>query len=134
MAFQPNALTDMQSANPLSHSEETASVNWEMAYLSSHAQATPLADLEAAHLPHESPRDPSRPPSYVEEDMAEPLPTYVDAIRRKMKQTMPYPDDRLPSKPLRFWLSVILALFLLGVIAIPIAVARDKVDSSNPET
>ena len=134
MAFQPNALTDTQSANPLSHSEETASVNWEMVHLSSHAQATPLADLEAAHLPHESSRDPSRPPSYVEEDMAEPLPTYVDAIRRKMKQAMPYPDNQLPSKPLRFWLSVILALVLLGVIAIPIAVARDKVDSSNPET
>ena len=40
----------------------------------------------------------------------------------------------MPSKPLRFWFSVILALVLLGVVAIPIAVAREKIDSSNPET
>ena len=122
MAFQPIALTDTQLASPPSHSQETAPVDREMAYPSSHAQATPLADLEAAHLPHESSRDPSRPPSYMEEDMAEPLPTYVDAIRRKMKQAMPYPNNQMPSKPLRFWFSVILALVLLGVIVIPIAV------------
>ena len=134
MAFQPIALTDTQSANPPSYTQETASADSETAHLSSHAQATPLADLEAAHLPHESSRDPSRPPSYVEEDMAEPLPTYMDAIRRKMKRAMPYTNNQRPSKPLRFWLSVIFALTLLGVIAIPIAVARDKVDSSNPET
>ncbi|KAK0509070.1 hypothetical protein JMJ35_008441 [Cladonia borealis] len=134
MAFQPIALIDTQSASPPSQFQETASTDWEMAYLSSHAQATPLADLEAAHLPHESSRDPSRPPSYVEEDMAEPLPTYVDSIRRKMKQAMPYSNNGMPSKPVRFWLSVILALVLLGVIAIPIAVARNQVDSSTPET
>ncbi len=134
MAFQPIALTDTQSANPPSHSQETATADSETAHLPSHAQATPLADLEAAHLPHESSRDPSRPPSYVEEDMAEPLPTYVDAIRRKMKQAMPYPNNQIPSKPLRFWLSVLLALVLLGVIVIPLAVARDGIDSSNRET
>ena len=133
LTFEPIALTDTQSASPPSHFQETASAGWEMAYLSSHAQATPLADPEAAHLPHESSRDPSRPPSYVEEDMAEPLPTYVDAIRLKMKQAMPYPNNGMPSKPVRFWLSVILAIVLLGVIAIPVAVARNKIDSSNPE-
>lgn len=134
MALQSIALTDTQSASLPSHSQDTAPADWEMAYLSSHAQATPLADLEAAHLPHESSRDSSRPPSYVEEDMAEPLPTYVDANRRKMKQAMPYSNNGMPSKPARFWLSVILALVLVGVIAIPIAVARNQVDSSNPET
>ena len=134
MTFEPIALTDTQSASSPSNFQETASADWEMAYRSSHAQATPLANLEAAHLPHESSRDPPRPPSYVEEDMAEPLPTYVDAIGRKMKQAMPYPTNGMPSKPVRFWLSVILALVLLGVVAIPIAVARNKIDSSNPET
>ena len=96
MAFHSIALIDTQSASPPSHSQETASTDWEMAYLSSLAQATPLADLEAAHLLHESSRDPSRPPSYMEEDMAEPLPTYVDSIRRKMKQAMPYSKMRCP--------------------------------------
>ena len=105
-----------------------------MAYQSSHAQATPLADLEAALVPHESSRDHSRPPSYVEEDMAEPLPTYVDSIRRKMKHVMPYSNNGMPSKPVRFWLSVTLVLVLLSVIAIPIAVAKDQLDSSTSET
>ena len=134
MALQSIALTDTQSASLQSHSQETASTDWKMAYLSFHAQGTPLADLEAAHLPHESSRDSSRPPSYVEEEMAESLPTYVDAIRWKMKQAMPYSNKGIPSTPVRFWLSVILALVLLGVIAIPIAVVRNQVDSSNPET
>lgn len=134
MAFQPIALTDTQSASLPSDSQETASADWGMAYLFTHAQATPLADLEAAHLRHEPSRDPSRPPSYVEEDMAEPLPTYVDAIRRKMKKSMPYSNNGMPSKPVRFWLSVILALIFLGVIAIPIAVPRNQVDSSTAKT
>lgn len=131
MAFQTIALTDTQSLNPPFRSQGTSSPDSETAHLSSHAQATPLADLEAVHLPRESSRDSSRPPSYVEEDMAEPLPTYVDSIRRKMKQAMPYPNNRRPSKPLRLWLSVILALVFLGVIAIPIAIGRSKIDSSN---
>ena len=133
MGFQSITLADAQSANPTSQSQGTSSPNAETAHLSSHAQATPLADLEAAHLPHDSYGEPSRPPSYVEEDMAEPLPTYVDAIKRKMKQAMPYPKNRTPSKPLRLWLSAILALVFLAVIAIPIAVGRAKIDSSGPQ-
>ena len=133
MGFQPITLADAQSANPTSQSQGTSSPNAETAHLSSHAQATPLADLEAAHLPHESYGELSRPPSYVEEDMAEPLPTYVDAIKRKMKQAMPYPNNRTRSKPLRLWLSAILALVFLAVIAIPIAVGRAKIDSSGPQ-
>ena len=125
LAFQPIALIDTQSASPPSQFQETASTDWEMAYLSSHAQATPLADLEAADVPHESSRNHSGPPSYVEENMAEPLPSCVNSIRRKMKHVIPYSNNGMPSKPVRFWLAVSLALVLLSVIAIPIAVARN---------
>ena len=133
MAFQPIALPDTQSANRHSRSQGTSSPDSETAHLPSHAQATPLVDLEGAYLPHESHRDPSRPPSYVEEGMAEPLPTYMDSIKQKMKQAMRYPNNRMSSKPLRLWLSVIVALVFLSVIAIPIAVGRAKIDSSGPQ-
>ena len=133
MGFQPITLADTQSVNPSSLSDGTSSLIAETSHLSSHAQATPLAYLEAAHLPHDAYGESSRPPSYVEEDMAEPLPTYVDAIKRKMKQAMPYPKNRTPSKSLRLWLSARLALVFLAVIAIPIAVGRAKIDSSGPQ-
>ena len=107
------------------------SIDSETAHLPSHPQATPLTDLEAAHLPHELSRDPSRPPSYGEEDMAEPLPTYMEAVRRKMKQAMPYPTET-PSKSTRFWLSIVLALVQLALIAVPIAVSRERINSDNP--
>lgn len=86
----------------------------------------PLTGLEAAHLADHSfvalPRFPTRPPSYVEHDMEEPPPTYMDAVRRRIKVVQRYPASKVQSPRRRLCVLTGIALCLIGVIAVPIAI------------
>lgn len=93
--------------------------------MAAQTDAVPLTDLEAAHLPDtSSARSPTRPPSYMEQDMEEPLPTYKEAAKRKMKAVQQYPAARVPSKRGRYLILFGFSLLIILVIAIPAAVVH----------
>ena len=84
-----------------------------------------MADLEAAHLPPPScPSSLSRPPSYIEEYMAEPLPTYKDVALAKIQQQR----LRLPNPPLRrarTYIAICFAVACFGLVVVPLALSYE---------
>jgi len=105
-----------------------------MAAHTTQADTVPLTDLEAAaHLPDSSsvrPHD-SRPPSYMEQDMEEPLPTYMQAAKRRMKAVQQYPATKMPNRRARICLAIGLGLLCIIIVATSIAVTQVNVNSGN---
>jgi len=101
-----------------------------MAAHTTQADTVPLTDLEAAHLPDSSSVRPhaSRPPSYMEQDMEEPLPTYMQAVKRRMKA---YPATKMPNRRARICLAIGLGLLCIIIVATSIAVTQVNVNSGN---
>lgn len=89
------------------------------------SQTTPLADFEAAHLPPPSHSSSlSRPPSYIEEDMTEPLPTYKDVALAKIQQQrlrLPIP----PSKHARIYIAIGFAVFCVVLVVVPLVLSYE---------
>ncbi len=94
--------------------------------MTQHGDEIPLTDLEAAHLANDSfvalPNFPTRPPSYAEHDMEELPPTYMEAVRRKMKAVQRYPATKVQSPRGRLCVFVCIALCLIIVVSVPIAI------------
>ena len=78
-----------------------------------------VSDVEAA-----PPQTHERLPAYMEQDMDEPLPTYMQAVRHKMRQAVQYPAQRMPSKKARYGVMVMFMISLLIIVAVPIAATR----------
>ena len=97
------------------------------------SQNTPLADLEAAHLPPPSSTSSlSRPPSYMEQDMAEPLPTYKDVALGKIQQhrlRLPKPRSRCA----QISIATCFAVVCIGLVVIPLALTHGHLDTNGDE-
>lgn len=64
--------------------------------------------------------------------MDEPLPTYMQAAKHKMRQAVQYPAAKMPSKNGRICAALFCAVVLVLVIAIPIAATRG-IDFDNTD-
>ena len=108
-----------------------------MATHTTETNSVPLRDLEAAHLPDDSAATNalSRPPSYMEQDMDEPLPTYKDAVKRRFKAAQEYPAAKMPNRRARLCLVLGFSLLCIIIVAVSIAVTRininDDIDNTN---
>jgi len=85
----------------------------------------PIIDLEAAHLSSPS-HELERPPTYMEQDMDEPLPTYMEAVRRKLRHAVQYPAAKMPSKRGRTCVALVFVVMLVLLVVIPIAATRGR--------
>ena len=90
----------------------------------------PLTDLEAAHLPAASPvHSLSRPPSYAEQDMEEPLPTYEN-IKQEAQGAQGYRENKRWTSRGRIYLLLGFGLLCIIIVAVSIAVTRLSEDNS----
>ncbi|KAL6714147.1 hypothetical protein ACLMJK_008641 [Lecanora helva] len=75
--------------------------------------------------------DPSRPPSYAEQEAEEPLPSYMDAVKRKTIAIQQYPASKVPNRRGRMCLVAGFIILCCIILAVSIAVTRINEDNGN---